>query len=95
MGRQAAGVPDKTAGSAKPARRARRPARVIWKPLPDMTGMPAERQIAILKKDREALLAALTAAEARVEALTARQAEVADRVAWALDTLRDLIGDRR
>lgn len=97
MGRQAARVrsPEKVAAPTRAPRRAVRAAVVKRKPLPDLTGLPPERQIALLKKDREGLLAALEAAEAKAAALEARQAKVADQVAWALDTLRDLVGDQR
>lgn len=52
---------------------------------PKLDGQPLEKQVAMLLLERQTLIAALEASEARA-------AEVADRIAWALDTLEDLLG---
>jgi flagellar motility protein MotE (MotC chaperone) len=42
-----------------------------------------------------ALEADLAAARERIRELEARQGEIADRIAWALDSLHDFVGDER
>jgi hypothetical protein len=98
MARAAAAAKARASGAKTSARTTAR--RVVGtktrgRDLPDLAGLPPERQIALLKRDRDALIAALDAAEARAATLEARQAEVADRIAWALDTLRELAAARR
>ena len=50
-------------------------------------------RVAALERERAALAADLEAARARITDLETRQGEIADRIAWALDSLHDLIGD--
>jgi hypothetical protein len=50
-----------------------------------------DEQIAALKRECEDLRQALTAAEARIRSLEDRQTEVANRIAWALDSLRNIL----
>ena len=93
MARQAATARPKGKAAA-PRMAARRTSPGQARPQPDLSGLSPDRQIAVLKKDRDALAAALVVAETRIAALEARQNEVADRIAWALDTLRDLMQNR-
>jgi hypothetical protein len=48
-------------------------------------------RLAALERERDALRLELERAEARVEALEKAQAHVRDRLAWALDSLQNLI----
>jgi chromosome segregation ATPase len=51
----------------------------------------AQARILALEAERQKLSAELTEARTRIEGLEKRQAEIADRIAWALDSLHDLI----
>jgi hypothetical protein len=51
---------------------------------------PADRLVA-LERERDALRLELERSEARVEALEKAQAHVRDRLAWALDSLQNII----
>jgi hypothetical protein len=73
----------------------RRPASATRRGLSDIAGLPPERQIAMLKKDRDALVAALDAAETRAATLETRLARAAGQVMAALETLRQLAESRR
>jgi septal ring factor EnvC (AmiA/AmiB activator) len=50
-----------------------------------------DEQLAALKRECENLRQALAAAEARIRSLEDRQNEVANRIAWALDSLRNIL----
>jgi hypothetical protein len=54
-----------------------------------------DEQIAALKRECENLRQALTAAEARIRSLEDRQTEVANRIAWALDSLRNILENNK
>jgi predicted nucleic acid-binding Zn-ribbon protein len=47
-------------------------------------------RIAALERERASLETDLSAARARIADLESRQAEIADRIAWVLDSLHDL-----
>ncbi len=58
---------------------------------PNIDGMSSDRKVAALLRDRENLVARILAAEARVADMEAREEQLSDRIAWALDTLNDLL----
>jgi hypothetical protein len=51
----------------------------------------AADRLAALERERDALRLELERSEARVEALEKAQAHVRDRLAWALDSLQNII----
>ena len=57
----------------------------------ELEGLSAEQKVTALLRDRDKLLLLLAATQARVVALEAREAKLTDRIAWALDTLNDLL----
>lgn len=59
-----------------------------------LEGLSTEQQVARLLADREDLVARVTDLERQLEQHRQRQSEVADRLAWALDNLRDLLSSR-
>lgn len=63
------------------------------KALPGPTGQTAASLIDQLEHDHAALKTELAAARQRIQDLEARQADIADRIAWALDSLHDLAED--
>lgn len=64
-------------------------ARAKSKPVPP-DGALKER-LAALERERDALLADLQRAEARVRSLEKVHAQVRDRIAWALDSLHNVL----
>jgi hypothetical protein len=58
------------------------------------TAADAQARILALESERQKLAADLSAARNRIEDLERRQAEIADRIAWALDSLHDLLSDK-
>lgn len=59
----------------------------------DLDGLSAEQKIALLLREREKMVTQLDAVQAKIATLEARDAQLADRIAWALDTLNDLLRD--
>jgi hypothetical protein len=57
-------------------------------------GLSDTQKVAILLKEREQLKGAVDALQSRLLATEARKAQLADRIAWALDTLNDLLRDK-
>ena len=57
----------------------------------DLDGLSAEQKVAILLRERDKLITQLEAVQAKALALEARDAQLVDRIAWALDTLNDLL----
>ena len=86
-GARTAAVKASPGRAAKPTTASRKTAARFDRSPPKLEGHSLEKQVAMLLADRQALIAALEASEARA-------AEVADRIAWALDTLEDLLGRR-
>ena len=58
------------------------------------TAVEAQSRIHALEMERQKLAADLGEARLRIEDLERRQTEIADRIAWALDSLHDLISDK-
>ena len=54
-------------------------------------GTSSADKLAALERERDALRLELERSEARVEALEKAQAHVRDRLAWALDSLQNII----
>jgi predicted nucleic acid-binding Zn-ribbon protein len=54
-------------------------------------GEPLKARLAALERERNALQADLQRAEARIRDLEKTQAEVRDRIAWALDSLHNIM----
>ena len=54
-------------------------------------GEPVKNRLAALERERDALRADLQRAEARVRNLEKTQAQVRDRIAWALDSLHSIL----
>lgn len=54
-------------------------------------GEPVKTRLAALERERDALRADLQRAEARVRNLEKTQAQVRDRIAWALDSLHSIL----
>ena len=54
-------------------------------------GEPVKTRLAALERERDALRADLQRAEARVRNLEKTQAQVRDRIAWALDSLHNIL----
>ena len=52
---------------------------------------PVKIRLAALERERDALRADLQRAEARVRNLEKTQAQVRDRIAWALDSLHNIL----
>ena len=52
-----------------------------------------DERLAATERERDALQARLTAAEAEIRILSTRQDEIANRIAWALDSLHGLIDE--
>ena len=50
-----------------------------------------EQRLAKVEAERDILKAALTTSQAEIKTLTERQAELANRIAWALDSLHSLL----
>jgi hypothetical protein len=59
-----------------------------------LDGLSPEQKVARLLEEREALVARVRELEAELRRQTAKHADVADRIAWALDTLKDLIATK-
>ena len=57
----------------------------------ELDGLSADQKIVVLLRDRDKLLGQLAASQAKILALEAREDQLADRIAWALDTLNDLL----
>lgn len=57
-------------------------------------GLSADQKVAHLLAERDALQARIARLEADLARQREKQAQVADRVAWALDSLRDVLGER-
>jgi predicted RNase H-like nuclease (RuvC/YqgF family) len=53
--------------------------------------LSAADKLAALERERDALRLELERSEARIEALEKAQAHVRDRIAWALDSLQNII----
>jgi predicted RNase H-like nuclease (RuvC/YqgF family) len=53
--------------------------------------LAAADKLTTLERERDALRLELERAEARVEALEKAQAHVRDRIAWALDSLQNIL----
>jgi hypothetical protein len=90
MARQAA-TTRKPAGAkaSSAARPAPRPAKA-----PKLESLSSEQQVLQLRQEQEHLIARIASLEADVARLRAKQTAVADRVAWALDSLRDVLAER-
>ncbi len=86
---KAGGKADSKAGSKVETKAAPRAATLVSKP--NLEGITADQKVSALLRDRDKLVARLQAAEARVAELEARQEDLTDRIAWALDTLKDLL----
>jgi chorismate mutase len=56
--------------------------------------LSADQKVAHLLAERDALMARVARLEADLSRQRKTQAQVADRVAWALDSLRDILGER-
>jgi predicted nucleic acid-binding Zn-ribbon protein len=54
-------------------------------------GQSLKARLSTLERERDALQADLQRAEARVRDLEKTQAEVRDRIAWALDSLHNIL----
>jgi predicted nucleic acid-binding Zn-ribbon protein len=54
-------------------------------------GEPVKNRLAALERERDALRADLERAQARVRNLEKTQAQVRDRIAWALDSLHNIL----
>ena len=54
-------------------------------------GEPVKDRLSALERERDALRADLQRAEARVRELEKTQAQVRDRIAWALDSLHNIL----
>jgi hypothetical protein len=72
-----------------PPKAVQKPPKAVAKP--DLDGMSADQKVTALLRDRDKLVARLHGAEARVAAMEAREEQLSDRIAWALDTLNDLL----
>lgn len=103
MARQAATSRKAAAEKAVPAARAAKAAPRAGKAAaksaakfdgPKLDGLSVEQKVAHLLAERDALLARITRLEADLADQRAKQARAADRVAWALDSLRDILGER-
>lgn len=97
MARRATRPTAKSASASPPQQRAvPRPPKV---PAPrtaavrklDLDGLSPDLKVALLLREREKLLTQLAASQTKVTALEAREVQLADRIAWALDTLNDLL----
>jgi predicted nucleic acid-binding Zn-ribbon protein len=55
------------------------------------SGAPLKVRLLALERERDALRANLQRAEARVRDLEKTQAQVRDRIAWALDSLHNIL----
>lgn len=84
MARQAVRSQIRPSSKAAPSR-GRKPARVV---LDDMT---TEQKLRHLLAERETLLTRIASLEAEVARCHSRQAEVADRLTWALDGLKEIL----
>jgi hypothetical protein len=89
----AAGKPAKLEKPVKAKVADKAPAKALVK-LPgklDLDGLTADQKVTALLREREKLLTRLSAAETRSAAMEARDEQLSDRIAWALDTLNDLL----
>ena len=78
-------------GANKGRRKSPSRVRAGEEPAEAVPASPLDEQLAALKRECETLRQALSAAEARIRSLEDRQTEVANRIAWALDSLRNIL----
>jgi hypothetical protein len=57
----------------------------------DTAGDPVKARLSALERERDALRADLQRAEARLLSMEKAQADVRDRIAWALDSLHNIL----